>query len=703
MVLATELPVARVLVDVSLPHLDRPFDYAVPASMADLARPGTRVRVRFGGQDVDGFVLDRLAASAHDGRLTPLRRVVSAEQVLTPEVFRAARAVADRYAGVLPDVLRLAVPPRHAAAEAQPRPQPPPVGPAQPPPVGPAQAPPVGPVQGPAEAAVAREWAAYGAGPAFLQRLAAGQAPRAVWTALPGPGWAGAIAAAVQTSVAAGRGCLVVLPDRRDVDALDVAVTAALGPGRHARLEADLGPAERYRAFLALLRGDVSVAIGTRAAAFAPVRDLGLVVIWDDGDDSHAEPRAPYPHAREVLVARAELEQAGMLLGGWSRSAEAAQLVEQGWAREIDADRGLRRRSWARVVVAGAEGGPGEPGDPGARAARMPTVAWRAVHDGLARGPVLVQVPRAGYLPGTSCQRCRAPARCPDCHGPLQLPGPGGPAGAAGERVPGCAWCGRLHPGWSCPACAGRRLRARSVGVERTAEELGRAFPGASVTVSRAAARSLPMPGRRGLVLATPGVEPPVPDGYAAAVLLDGDLLLERPDLRAAEEALRRWRAAAALVRPPSAGGVVVVCADPGAAAVQALVRADPGGHAARELAERAALGLPPTVALATLTGDPEAVNGLLAAARLPEQTMVLGPAPFEPVPGRPRTGSNGAGEDAPAAGAVGQQPPVRCVLRAPLPAADELAAALKAAAAVRSARRDPGRLRLCVDARDLG
>src|ERR671935_2603158 len=79
---AEELPVAQVAVDLPLAHLDRPFDYLVPQSMADQARPGCRVKVRFAGRDVDGFVLGRADRSQHEGRLAPLRRVVSAEPVL---------------------------------------------------------------------------------------------------------------------------------------------------------------------------------------------------------------------------------------------------------------------------------------------------------------------------------------------------------------------------------------------------------------------------------------------------------------------------------------------------------------------------------------------------------------------------------------------------------------------------------------------
>ena len=103
--------------DLPLAHLDRPFDYLVPERLAALAEPGVRVRVRFAGQLTDGYVLDRVESSEHQGRLSYLERVVSAEQVLTPEIAGLARAVADRYAGTLADVLRLAIPQRHAATE----------------------------------------------------------------------------------------------------------------------------------------------------------------------------------------------------------------------------------------------------------------------------------------------------------------------------------------------------------------------------------------------------------------------------------------------------------------------------------------------------------------------------------------------------------------------------------------------------------
>ncbi|MBC8092627.1 MAG: primosome assembly protein PriA, partial [Pseudonocardia sp.] len=102
---AAALPVARVAVDVPLTHLDRPFDYRVPEHLDAAAQPGVRIRVRFAGQALDGFVLERVAGSEHEGKLAWVDKVVSAEPVLSPEVAALCRAVADRYAGVFADVV----------------------------------------------------------------------------------------------------------------------------------------------------------------------------------------------------------------------------------------------------------------------------------------------------------------------------------------------------------------------------------------------------------------------------------------------------------------------------------------------------------------------------------------------------------------------------------------------------------------------
>ncbi|WP_130797222.1 primosomal protein N' [Streptomyces otsuchiensis] len=671
--LADRLPVARVLVDKGQLHLDRYFDYAVPAELDADARPGVRVRVRFGAGErggrreggglINGFVVERVERSDFPGTLAPLAQVLSTEPVLTPRLLALCRAVADRYAGSLADVVQLAVPPRMARAERKESPPPQP-------------APPVPEPAG---------WDAYTGGPGYLAALTAGEAPRAVWTALPGPGWPAELARAVAACLAGGRGALAVLPDGRSAARADAALTELLGSGRHVLLTADAGPEARYRRWLAISRGSVRAVVGTRAAAFAPVRDLGLLALWDDGDSSHREERAPQPHAREVLLLRAVSEGAGVLLGGHSRTAEAAQLLESGWAGELAAPRATVRESAPAVRTVEEHD---EARDPAARTARLPSHAWQAVRTALADGPVLVQVPRRGYVPRLSCDRCRHPAVCAHCPGPLQS--------VDGHHAPRCAWCGRATEHWHCSECGGVRLRASVVGARRTAEELGRAFPAVPVRTSGRDQILDTVPDRPALVVSTPGAEPRVEDGpgYAAALLLDGWALLGRADLRAGEEALRRWLNAAALVRPAPAGGAVVVLAEPTARPVQALVRWDPAGHAARELGDRSALGLPPVSRLAAVTGPPAAVSRLLETAELPGDALVLGPVDLEPPPrGRPRRSHE------PPPGERWQ----RALVRTPPAAGAALAGALRAARAARLAHGDPVVARVRVDPADIG
>ena len=589
-------PVARVLVDVPLAHLDRPFDYAVPATMAENIAPGVRVKVRFAGQDVDGYVVARVASSDHSGRLTPVRRVVSAEPVLSAEVAELTATVAQRYAGTRSDVLRLAVPPRHATAEK----------------AAPLAVPPRPEIE-PAD--LASLWIDHQPGPSFIEGLVRGDRRRAVWSAAPATDWPALLSAAAAATYAGGRGAVLVVPDGRDVDQVDSALTDRLGPGHHVALRADSGPRARYRDFLAVSRGGRRIVVGTRSAAFAPVHDLGLVAIWDDGDDLHSEPRAPYPHAREVLLLRADAQDTAVLIGGFARTVEAEYLLRTGWARELAPTRALVRERVSVSVTGATEHDLAR--DLYARRTRLPREAHEAIRGALATGPVLVQTPRSGYAATLACERCRTPARCATCSGPLWLTGP--------STVPACRWCGTVAAAWACAACGHRGLRAPVVGEARTAEELGRSFAGVRVLTSSAGSVLTTVGDQGCIVVATPGAEPLAPPGYAAVVLLDTWLALSRPDLRAQEEAVRRWLNAAALARP---GGHVVAVGDPATPALQALVRWDPAGFAQREMAERQSAHLPPASRLATVTGERSAVEEALAALGLPAAAEVLGPVP---------------------------------------------------------------------------
>jgi primosomal protein N' (replication factor Y) len=636
------------MVDSPLPHLDRPFDYLVPAELDAEVQPGSRTRVRFAGRLIDAWVLERLASTDHDGALAYLERGVGAEPILTAETAQLFRAIADRWAGSFADVVRLGVPPRHARAEAGA----------------------VGERAPRAEPPTGSGWGTYQAGQAFLRAVSDGRQARAVWNMLPGEDWPARVSEAVQSAASVGRGAIVVVPDARDVTRLDRALRAVLPRGSHVSLTADLGPETRYRRWLAVRRATVRIVIGNRAAGYAPVADLGLVVVIDDGDDLHAEPRAPYPHARDVAILRASQTGCALLLAGFSQTAEGALLVQSGWAHRIAPLRMQVRAASARVIAAGDDVELER--DAGARSARIPAIALRTARESLASGrPVLVQVPRRGYLPSLACARDRTPVRCVACHGPV--------AATSGHATPVCGWCGRLAGDWSCPACSGDRLRAVAVGSSRTAEEIGRAFPGFATRTSAGDHILDEVPADPALIVATPGAEPIVSGGYGAALLLDGWAMLSRADLRAAEETLRRWSNAVALVAPD---GRVVVGADSALAPVQALLRWDQAGFAERELADRVALGFPPASRLAALTGSAADVRDLLAATTLPMSAQELGTAPA----GLPTEGVN----------------QVRTIIRVPRTDGARLAEALHAAAAVRSARKAGGAVRIVLDPVEL-
>jgi primosomal protein N' (replication factor Y) len=176
-------------------------------------------------------------------------------------------------------------------------------------------------------------------------------------------------------------------------------------------------------------------------------------------------------------------------------------------------------------------------------------------------------------------------------------------------------------------------------------------------------------------VVATPGAEPVADGGYSCVVLLDTWLMLARPDLRTAEESLRRWFAAAALARSGGDGGRVVAVGDPATPALQALVRWDPAGFAQRELAERRSAHLPPASRLATVTGQPDAVDSALEMLELPPSAEILGPVP--------RAG--------------GDEPTVRVVVRVPRAHGAALSGAFLEMQGVRDARKLPA-VRVQVD-----
>ncbi len=595
--------VARVVLDSPLPQLDHLFDYSV----------GVRVRVplRSAGRVADGFVVELAEPdAAFSGTLSPIEAVVSPVPVLTEPVWRLARRLADRSAGTASDILRLAVPARMvrvekawlAAREQADDASGAPKATQEDAPVEPVHFPVRGYAAGVLEAAVA-------AG----ERLALRPIPRL--SRLPDGTWVGewavTLAALATATWRSGATAIVAVPDHRDLEQLAAALAAIAPASAVVRADASQSNPDRYKGFLAALSGP-RIVIGNRSVVYAPASRLGLLAVWEDSDPLLAEPLSPYVHARDAALVRQELEGCALVVSGLVRSVEAQRLVELGWLR----DAGPERAILPKVVLTANQSAP----EPAARAARIPSSAWRAAREALSgesgrpRGPVLVQVARPGYLPVLSCAHCGQAARCARCSGPL------------GQRragaTPSCGWCGALATEWSCTRCEHTKLRMVTPGSGRTAEELGRAFPGTRVILADGDHPVLRVGSAPALVVATRGAEPIAEGGYQAVLLLDGERMLARETLHVAEDCLRWWISASVLAAPGAPTVLVGVSGDLARDfATDRLV-----DFAREELADRRQLRFPPAVRLASVTGAESAVRGVLEAVDPDLLIDVLGP-----------------------------------------------------------------------------
>lgn len=596
--------VARVLIDSPLPQLDRLFDYEIPAELAEAAVPGVRVRVplRTAGRVVDGYLVEFGEPDAGGRPLSELDAVVSPVPVLTPRLYALARRCADRAAGSASDILRLAIPKRMVRAEKAWLA------------AGASSAAPVVPTE-------QADWArtVLATFPELAPAIDAGE--RVALDAPPTPAmladgtavgaWALLLAAAAVHALAAGRSAILIVPDHRDRAQLEAALEGRIPEEALVRDDSRQSSPARYAAFLRTLTDAPCVVIGNRSAVYAPVAEAGLVALWDDGDPLLSEPLSPGVHARDAALLRQELEGSALLFAGHTRTTDVERLVAVGWVREIS----QKRRTSPRVVLSATREGE-------SRGARVPSAAFAAAREALAHGPVLVQVARPGYAPVLVCAECRHPARCPHCGGPLHASRQG--------AVPTCTWCGRAAAQWTCSECSSTRVRMASSGSERTADELGRAFPGVRVVLADGDHPVTEVDARPALVVATRGAEPLAAGGYRAVILLDGDRMLLADDLRIGESCLRWWSNAAALAAPGAPVHLVGVAGP----VARALATWTQSAYARAELADRAPLRMPPTVRVASIDGPRPAVEAALSALRaaVPEldRDAVLGPLPRE-------------------------------------------------------------------------
>ncbi len=564
--------VVGVLPDV--PAIDRLLDYRVPARLAGQIVIGSVVRVPLQGRRVRGWVCELGARPSHGATLREITKFSGFGP--DADLLDLAGWAAHRWAGRLLNFVRAATPDRAVLGL-----------PAAPPPRGaPTPSGSTGRADGGADEAltVGRQ-----------ARLAAGAGGTRVVRWPPGAERLGLARAALEDGPA-----LLLTPSQHEADTLARALRAE---GHWIARHPDDWAAGAAGATV----------IGNRAAAWAPVRGLRGVVVFDEHDARYQDERAPTWNARDVAVERARRAGAPSLLVSPVPSLESLQL-----APLVEPSRAIERGGWPVVtVVDRRELDPRE------------GLYSAAVVDVLrGEGPVVVVHNRTGRAKLLACTRCGELCRCEECGAAMQA----ATAPDGGARVLRCAASGHQRPE-VCSGCGATRLAVLRPGVGRVREEV-EALVGEPVAEVTAAGVSVTAAGGVG---STPGSDqrPRVWVGTeavlhrvrraAVVVFLDLDQELFAPRYRAAEQTLAMLALGARMLGGRRRGGrLILQTRSPDHDVVQAVLHGDPGRWSDPEATRRRLLDLPPFAALALLDGPGAAALAAGLSGR-PALT-VLGP-----------------------------------------------------------------------------
>jgi primosomal protein N' (replication factor Y) len=474
----------------------------------------------------------------------------------------------------------------------------------------------------------------------------------------------------IEAALEAERSALVLVPEI-GLTPQTVARFRALFGDAIAVLHSGLSTGERYDAWRALRSGRKRVAIGTRSAVFAPLADLGIIVIDEEHDGSYKQSETPRYHARAVAAMRARREGALLLLGSATPSLESWELARDGRYRLFELDERATAHPLPAVRLidrrvsapgAGDEGGGAPvrrgssdglgPGADGAgeegRAPILSEELRAAVERRLDAGrQSLLLLNRRGYSTVLQCWACGWIATCPACSVSLTW-----------HRRRSRLVC--HHCGWEeevpdrCPQCREAELSFGGVGTEQVERVLGETFPAARIarmdvdtTGGKWAHERILRRVREGdvdILLGTQmiakGLDLP---GVTLVGVIDADVGLNLPDFRAAERTFQLLSQVAGRAgRGDEPGEVLIQTLRPDHPAIRHAVSHDYVAFAEQELADRAGPGYPPLVRLANLvvSGEDETavadaadalaawLHGAIEAGGIADSIRVLGPAP---------------------------------------------------------------------------
>ncbi len=493
--------VAKVRFSSPLPQLDKEFDYLVPEEFQSQIAFGHLVEVPFGsgGKLKTGVVCGIQNEDKPRDKLLSVQATITALPVFTETQLKLCLAVAERQAGVVGELLSVSIPKRYQRAEAKFESIAPPISSSK----------------------------AFGH-TTLIDSLRENQRlyyqPMLFDGSNVAPDWALQFAHSCLDQFNSGKSSLVVLPDFAELAKFERALEhlAILSLGiRHT--SSDTG-SNRYLNHLSSITR-VGINYGLRGAAFAPAVDLGLIAIWDDGDESHIEQTAPYWNSREVLLQRTELEQTKLVIASHSPSAEVIRLIDIGYMKKIDST-----RESANVVITDLPD-------------RLDSQTFALISTLLSTGkPVLMQIANAGWATALVCVSCKESRTCPNCAGSVWVD----PSGKI--RCRSCKTQLQL----STCTCGKTSTRPTRLGASAIAKQMQRSFPYATVVHSNGENRITRIKSGALLVVATPGAEPEVEGGYSCVLIADAPVMAGAPRLRALEQSLSKWANAVSLAKRDS-------------------------------------------------------------------------------------------------------------------------------------------------------
>lgn len=563
--------IARVLVDINLPQVDRLFDFEIPEHLLAIAKPGLRVRVEYGRSKklVDGLIVEIAESSEFDGTLKVLAEVVSDVPVLKPGIYELIRMVADRQVVSAAEVMRNAIPVRSIRVEKS---------------WLDSQATSVALPIAAIESAIETLNSSITPWKFDTTRSAVISEPKLVEiigeTSPLHPVWAANFLLQALKQLSEGKSTILCVPDFRDQAVIERLANQLGLSDALVSFTGSLMPSKRYSAFLKCLGGHPLIVVGNRGALWAPVAHLGLVAVWDDDDDSMYDQSSPYCAARELALMRNSIDGGNLIFAAHSRSVQVQRLIEIGYLGEA-----FVGASHPSVAIS-------------ERTSRISPSVFSAVKRGLDNGPVLVQVSALGSSTSLYCAGCGERAHCRECNGPLW---------SNKAKHVQCRWCSALNDDFRCRSCEGNGLRPGKPGASRTLEQFGSMLPGVALKEFSGESTEVFVDSKPRLIVATPGSEPLPDHGYSAVVILDAQDMLYRDTIDASPDAVKNWMNA---VSKLATGGEVLLAGLEGELATL-IAEGRLRDIAHRELDARRELNFPPAVRIASIEGEIELITTL--------------------------------------------------------------------------------------------